>query len=63
MNYVIGGCLVVLSIEDIRKQMVPVWELIVLLLSSIVCGVVQHISPLETVFGVIPGVLMVVLAP
>ena len=60
MSYVVGGCLAVLSIEDIRKQVLPVWVLVMLLLSSMVYGVGQHAGLLEIIFSAFPGILLVV---
>ena len=62
MNYIVGGCLAVLSIEDIQKQKVPVWALVILLFSSILYGALQQVSIIEAVLGTILGILMVVLA-
>ena len=62
MNYVVGGCLMVLSIEDIRKRLLPVWVLVILLLSSMVYGVRQHAGLFEIICSVFPGVWLVVAA-
>ncbi len=62
MNYIVGGCLAVLSIEDIRKQKVPVWSLVILLFSSIMYEALQQVSIIEAVLGAFPGILMMVLA-
>ena len=62
MSCVVGGCLAVLSIEDIRKKVLPVWILVILLLSSMAYGVGQYAGLLEIIFSVLPGIMLVVVA-
>lgn len=61
MNYITGGFLAFLSIEDMRKKTLPVWVLLIGGIGCLIYGV-KNLSVGVVFSGAFPGVLMIVVS-
>ncbi len=61
MNYLVGGYLIGLSIEDIKKQKLTIWMLLIFLVGGIAYGL-MHIREQNLFLSIVPGMLLCALA-
>ena len=61
MDYIVGGFLAFLSIEDIRKRALPVWILLTGGLGVLIYSI-KNLSIGVVVIGCVPGILMIVIS-
>jgi Flp pilus assembly protein protease CpaA len=61
MNYIAGGFLAVLGIEDFKKKTIPVWMLLIGGISALIYCI-KNLSIEVVLAGCIPGMLMILIS-
>lgn len=61
MDLVVGGYLLELSIEDVRKRKLPLWILIVGIMGSALYGL-KYIGVFGMLAGILPGVILLIIS-